>query len=99
MSAAGKVEVRVVYAERDRYIAVKLRVGAGETVGDVVRRCGVLRLCPPGFDPLRGTGSVGIFGERVALDAVPSDGDCIEIYRPLRHDPMEARRRRAAGQS
>src|ERR1041384_662657 len=39
---------------------------------------------------------VGIFGELCARDAVPRDGDRIEIYRPLRSDPKASRRARAA---
>jgi len=38
---------------------------------------------------------VGIFGELCARDAVPRDGDRIEIYRPLRSDPKASRRARA----
>ena len=39
---------------------------------------------------------VGIFGEPCARDAVPRDGDRIEIYRPLTSDPKVSRRARAA---
>jgi putative ubiquitin-RnfH superfamily antitoxin RatB of RatAB toxin-antitoxin module len=39
---------------------------------------------------------VGIFGELCARDAIPRDGDRIEIYRPLTSDPKESRRARAA---
>lgn len=39
---------------------------------------------------------VGIFGEPCARDALPRDGDRIEIYRPLRSDPKASRRARAA---
>src|SRR5262245_16054050 len=38
---------------------------------------------------------VGIFGELCGRDAVPRDGDRIELYRPLRSDPKESRRARA----
>lgn len=38
---------------------------------------------------------VGIFGELCPRDAVPRDGDRIEIYRPLRSDPKASRRARA----
>ena len=38
---------------------------------------------------------VGIFGELVGRDHVPAAGDRIEIYRPLQHDPRQARRERA----
>lgn len=37
----------------------------------------------------------GIFGRRVPLDYRLTDGDRIEILRPLAIDPKEARRRRA----
>ncbi len=40
------------------------------------------------------TAAVGIFGELVPRTAVPREGDRIEIYRPLAHDPRELRRRR-----
>ena len=39
---------------------------------------------------------VGIFGVLCARDAVPRDGDRIEIYRPLRSDPKVSRRERAS---
>jgi len=40
---------------------------------------------------------VGIFGKVVEEDAPLTDGDRVEIYRPLAADPKEARRRRARG--
>ncbi len=39
---------------------------------------------------------VGIFGELSDRNAVPIDGDRIELYRPLMADPKESRRVRAA---
>lgn len=38
--------------------------------------------------------NLGIFSKRVNLDHVISDGDRLEIYRPLIIDPKEARRLR-----
>ena len=38
---------------------------------------------------------VGIFGELCDRNAVPRDGDRIELYRPLKLDPKESRRERA----
>lgn len=38
-----------------------------------------------------------VFGVRVDRDALLRDGDRIELLRPLQADPMQARRRRAAG--
>jgi putative ubiquitin-RnfH superfamily antitoxin RatB of RatAB toxin-antitoxin module len=39
--------------------------------------------------------SIGIFGQVCERSAIPREGDRIEIYRPLRHDPRQARRERA----
>jgi uncharacterized protein len=38
------------------------------------------------------TAPVGIFGEPCDRQAVPVDGDRIEIYRPLQSDPRDRRR-------
>lgn len=38
---------------------------------------------------------VGIFGLKMSLDKVLADGDRIEIYRPLRMNPKDIRRKRA----
>jgi putative ubiquitin-RnfH superfamily antitoxin RatB of RatAB toxin-antitoxin module len=40
-------------------------------------------------------GAVGIFGALCDRDAIPRDGDRIEIYRPLKADPKASRRARA----
>jgi putative ubiquitin-RnfH superfamily antitoxin RatB of RatAB toxin-antitoxin module len=40
------------------------------------------------------TAPVGIFGAACNREAVPRDGDRIEIYHPLRSDPRDRRRER-----
>jgi putative ubiquitin-RnfH superfamily antitoxin RatB of RatAB toxin-antitoxin module len=40
------------------------------------------------------TAQVGVFGELRRRDELFADGDRIELYRPLRHDPRERRRER-----
>ncbi|MBT3047384.1 MAG: RnfH family protein [gamma proteobacterium symbiont of Ctena orbiculata] len=42
------------------------------------------------------TNKIGIFGKATKLDALLSEGDRVEIYRPLIADPKEARKKRAA---
>jgi putative ubiquitin-RnfH superfamily antitoxin RatB of RatAB toxin-antitoxin module len=42
------------------------------------------------------TNKIGIFGKVAKLDAVLTEGDRVEIYRPLIADPKEARKKRAA---
>jgi len=39
---------------------------------------------------------VGIFGKLAKLDAKLTEGDRVEIYRPLIADPKEQRKKRAA---
>jgi len=40
--------------------------------------------------------AVGVFGQLVTLDHVLSEGDRVEVYRPLAISPAERRRQRAA---
>lgn len=42
------------------------------------------------------TNKIGIFGKAAKLDVVLTEGDRVEIYRPLIADPKEARKKRAA---
>jgi len=44
------------------------------------------------------TTALGIFGQACDRSDVPSDGDRIEIYRPLAADPRERRRQRVQTQ-
>ena len=78
------MKVEVVYALARRAETASLTLPAGATVRDAVERSGF----PAGT-------ALGIFGKRATLDTALSDGDRVEIYRPLEIDPKEARRRRA----
>lgn len=84
---ADSLRVEVVYALPRREQSVRLSVPEGATVREVLRESGLLPLA---------RGKVGIYGKAVSVDARVTDGDRIEIYRPLAADPKEARRRRAA---
>jgi len=81
------IKIEVVYALPAAAQAVTLSVPAGTTVREVVAAAGL----PAG-------GKFGIFGRIVAPEAKVADGDRVEIYRPLKLDPKEARRRRARKQ-
>jgi uncharacterized protein len=39
-------------------------------------------------------GAVGVWGVRCGREAIPADGDRIELYRPLPDDPRQRRRQR-----
>jgi len=95
----------VVYALPERQYLWHVELDEAGTVQDALER--VRRLTEaagPGADAPPGApipaiswaeADVGIFGEIVSREAVPRDGDRIEIYRPLMQDPKQARRERA----
>ena len=86
------IAVEVAYAAADRQRVVRLSVAPGCSVGEAIRLSGLLEE----FAEIDlAAGAVGLFGRRVSLDAALAAGDRVEIYRPLKRDPMEARRRRA----
>ena len=89
---SGLIEVEVVYALREAQTVVRVRVPYGTTIGQAIAASRILERHPE----IEGRAmKVGIFGQRKPLTALPSDGDRIEIYRPLIADPKEARRNRA----
>ena len=91
MTEAGTVLVEVAYAEPQRQFLRALRVPAGSTVAQVIAASDVEREC--GIDV--GALSVSLWSKPVARDALVRDGDRVEILRPLKIDPKEARRLRA----
>lgn len=93
MTEGGDIDVEVAYAEPDSQAVVSLRLPAGASAGDAVQRSGLLERFP-GI-PWPGA-AIGIFGKPVSPSAPLVEGDRVEIYRPLRIDPKEARRLRAA---
>jgi uncharacterized protein len=86
--------VEVVYAGLRRQARYALSVEQGTTVAEAIRRSGVLRAFSE-IDLARQR--VGVHGKLAQLVDVLRDGDRVEIYRPLKADPKEARRKRAAG--
>ena len=86
-------EVEVVYALPDRQELLTVRVKPGATVREAVEASGILTMFP-GID--LASNQVGIFGKMVAQERVLQEGDRVEIYRPLKADPKEVRRLRAA---
>lgn len=80
----AKLRVEVVRAQPEHLTSIALALEPGATV-----RAALLAAGLPLDQP------VGIYGRRVTLDHRLADGDRVELYRPLRADPKEARRRRA----
>lgn len=84
--------VEVAYALPDRQRVVQLPLREGMTALDAVRAAGLERE----FPELAGrTPALGIYGRRVEATQELREGDRVEIYRPLKFDPREARRKAA----
>ncbi len=86
------LNVTVVYALPQELFQEALELCSGSRVRDALAQSGVLEAFPE-IDvesvPL------GIFSRRVELDTPLTEGDRVEIYRPLKLSPTDARRLRA----
>lgn len=86
------LQIELVYAFPDAVFRRHLSLPAGSLVADAIRASGLEQ----SFPELAGASlQVGIYSRRVKPDTPLRDGDRVEVYRPLRLDPKEARRRRA----
>ena len=91
----GPRRIRVAVAcsaEAGRAFELTLELPSPATALDAVRASGVLERHP---ELALGAPMIGIWGRACAPDTGLGDGDRVEIYRPLRIDPNEARRLRA----
>ena len=82
--------VTVVFALPQRQWTWSLTLPEGATVRDALDQA---RTAAAGLE-VPWEGPVGIFGVLCDRDAVPRDGDRIEVYRALKADPKESRRER-----
>jgi uncharacterized protein len=93
MSAPEAPTIEVVYALPERQTVVRVPLAEGMTALDAVEVAGLLRahaeLCDRPLD-------IGVFGRPVPPTERLRAGDRVEIYRPLKADPREMRRRLAA---
>ena len=86
------IDVEVAYATPEQQVIVTLTLPEGGTVEQAIHASGLLNR----FPEIDGTDiKAGIFGSVCKLDQPLKQGDRVEIYRPLLHDPKEARRQRA----
>ena len=89
--ATGLLSVTVAYSPRAGVVEeVALSMRAGATVADALRDSGLLQR--HAIDA--GATAVGVWGALVDAQTLLRDRDRVEIYRPLRVDPKQARRLR-----
>ncbi len=92
-TAAESINVEVAYATPDKQIIRTVNVVAGASISAAIVQSGITIDFP---DLELEDAKVGLFGKAAAVTSVLSDGDRVEIYRPLIADPKEVRRKRAA---
>ncbi|OQW71779.1 MAG: RnfH family protein [Proteobacteria bacterium ST_bin11] len=85
------IAVEVAYATPERQLLIPVSLEANSTVEQAIDASGILQECP---EINLSQQMVGIFGLVCNLDKIVSSEDRVEIYRPLRQNPMEARRGR-----
>lgn len=91
--AVESINVEVAYATPEKQIIRAVNVDAGTTLGAAIVQSGIMMDFP---DLELEDAKVGIFGKVAEMTTVLSEGDRVEIYRPLIADPKEVRRQRAA---
>ncbi|QZN96633.1 RnfH family protein [Symbiopectobacterium purcellii] len=87
-----EIRVDVVYALPERQYVRSVTVEEGATVEQAIIASGLLTLRT---DIDLQVNKVGIFSRAARLMDAVTEGDRIEIYRPLIADPKELRRQRA----
>jgi uncharacterized protein len=89
---SGSIRVEVAYASPRRQALRTVTLPEGSRVADAIAASGLAHDFPEidlAIDVL------GIYGRRVRPDTVLRDRDRVEVLRPLKADPKEARRARA----
>ena len=91
----GRISVLVVMALPGKSLSVSLSLGEHADVASAV----AIAEKDPVFSEVEFKDfAIGIYGELCELSHKLSDGDRIELYRPIIEDPKEQRRKRAIDQ-
>lgn len=78
------MNVGITFAKTTAQVWLSMDVPEGSTVREVIERSGILAQFP---EIRLDDNKVGIFGQIVKLDKKVSEGDRVEIYRPITADP------------
>lgn len=89
------INAEIVYATPEKQYLLALVLPENCSVAHAITVSGILTQCDELAQQELTSLNVGIFSIPCALEHEVKQGDRIEIYRPLRHDPKEARRMRA----
>ncbi len=75
-----KNTVEVVYVTNQQQVICEVQIPAGATIEDGIQLSGILEKCP---EVELANNKVGIYGVIKPLTETLSDGDRVEIYRPV----------------
>lgn len=89
--APGTMWVEVCFADVGGAWQRELQVPMATTVGEVID-ASLFRTAYPNVDPVKA--GVGVYGKTATLATPLRPYDRVEIYRDLRFDPKDSRRRR-----
>ena len=84
-----QIQIEVAYALEDEQFLYVEAVEEGTTVEEALKASKLLTEFPD-----LNIDKVGIFGKLTKLDVVLRAGDRIEVYRPLKADPRDRRRKK-----
>jgi putative ubiquitin-RnfH superfamily antitoxin RatB of RatAB toxin-antitoxin module len=88
------MKIGIAYALPHRQFWVDVELPDGATIQDAIERSGVLKQFPEiNLEQQK----VGVFSKISKLDTVLSDGDRVEIYRPITCDPKTVPRKSKGG--
>jgi uncharacterized protein len=93
-SRAGRKYCTVAYATRARQHLWHVELAGGASIAEALAAARAQAGPEADAEVPWDSAAVGIFGELRARSAPCADGDRIELYRPLRHDPRASRRER-----
>lgn len=85
------MRIGVVYAESNQQIVLSIELPENSTVLEAIEHSGILSRCPQVNLKKQ---KVGIYGKIVKLTTSLSDGDRVEIYRPITVDPKTVPQRK-----
>ena len=91
MAEAETIEIEVAYASQDSQTLMTVRLPVDSSVTQAIQASEILQQHPEiELSKL----VFGVYGQICSADKTLANGDRVEIYRPLLHDPMTARRQR-----
>jgi len=85
---AKSIQIEVAYALEDEQFLFTETVEEGATIAEALKASQLLLEFPD-----LNTDKVGVFGKLATPETVLKPGDRIEVYRPLKADPRDRRRK------